>query len=170
MKRSRLSRKGNSVHKVRLHAVSNEPYIRAGFADGLKKASNKHILQYSQIPDEVTRVDPLARILKDEAKREVDRRNAILKGWGHDAPIIGFPEKVEAVAGFVESKTKPVYHFYKNFLGGKFADELIRVMSYEDKVLDKFLERYEKGSGHRLPQNEESLVHYFRRISKPKKK
>jgi hypothetical protein len=114
MRRSRLSRTVYVARKVRMHAVADEPYIREGFQEGLKDSSNKHIVQYSKIPDEVTRVDPFARILKEEAIKEIVYRNTLLKRWGHETPVIGFPEKMEDIAGTLESRTRPTYHFYKS--------------------------------------------------------
>jgi len=114
MKRSRLSRKGAVARKVRMHSVADESYIREGFSRGLKDSSSKHIVQYSKIPDDITRADPFARILKEEALKEIAYRNALLKRWGHETPVIGFPERVEDIAGTLESKTRPTYHFYKH--------------------------------------------------------
>lgn len=114
MKRSRLSRKGAKARPVRMHVVSDEHSIREGFREGLKDSSNKHLVQYSKIPEDIMRADPFARILKEEATKEISYRNALLKKWGHETPVIGFPEKMEDIAGTLESKTRPTYHFYKS--------------------------------------------------------
>jgi len=107
MKRSRLSRKGSSVRKGRLHSVSD---VHEAFREGMMRSSNEHLLEYSRLSDDIVARSPFFAIMRDEAHREIDRRNALIGKWGKERPFFTPIERLESK---VIEKGYPVYALYR---------------------------------------------------------
>lgn len=144
MKRTRLSRKGRKARPVRLVG------LRRGFAEGMQGASNKHLHQYASLPDNFIKNDPIAKVMKESAVKEIARRKALMKQWGEAYPSIKLTgvERVELVQESIKGGFSPVFHFFKNVAKGQFADELIKVMEYHEAKAEKLVEKIEKRLKH----------------------
>jgi hypothetical protein len=125
MKRSRLKRKGISIKKVRLKSGSDVNVLREGFREGMMRSSNKHLVEYSRIPDGVVKGDVFLQLMKSEAKREIGRRNALIAKWGSEPAYFTASEKTEEIAKEVFTPLVKGIRFQEDF-SGKLIDAFIK--------------------------------------------
>lgn len=152
MKRSRLSRHARSVKNVRLKSGSDVKVLREGFREGMMRSSNKHLVEYSRIPDDVVKQDIFVRLIKDEAKREIDRRNALIERWGKESAHFTVVEKTEEVAKEVFTPLVKYIRYQEDF-GGKLVDLFSKRtgVPIKHEGITRVLEReaYKRGILHR---------------------
>jgi hypothetical protein len=130
MKRSRLSRHARSVKKVRLKSGSDVNVLREGFREGMMRSSNVHLIEYSKLSDDIAHKDVFLTVMREEAKREIDRRNMLLEKWGKERPFFTPVERLEST---IVEKGYPIYKAYK--AQEHFADVPVQ------KVLSVFRQR-----------------------------